>query len=191
MINFPWFISFLEFGDNLAVFYSVFVDSLLEHVVEFAGLFRLNQFQKCAHKNDCGSGKDATSPLVSLHYLVLEYAWKIDLEQDVCSAGSEQNQGVPNVMEEALKDIKVLVSYLSAVDLVEKLQEKEDVVDLGEALSLVSALLLGEQIFFVLSHCCNIILVGWENWAPLTWVAFRVNRVHVKTTGHEHHAQKH
>lgn len=94
-------------------------------------------------------------------------------------------------MEEALKDIEVLVSYLSAVDLIEKLQEEEDVVDLGEALSLVSALLLGEQIFFVLSHCYHIFLVGWVNWVPVIWVAFRVNRVYVKTTGHENHAQKH
>lgn len=89
VINLPWFISFLEFGDHFAVLCSVFIDSLLKNVVKFASLFRFNQFQEGTNKNDCGPGTDATSPLVSLHLLVLEYAWKVDLEQDMCSAGSE------------------------------------------------------------------------------------------------------
>jgi hypothetical protein len=90
----------------------------------------------------------------------------------VSSASSEENEGVPPVMEKVFDNIKVFISNLSAINLVEKLEEKEDIVDFSKTLSLVEALRC-------LIHLGNLFVTQLNsiscNSRNISWVTISIN----------------
>lgn len=112
----------------------VLIDDIVSIHLGYPWLWR--KFQDSSNQQICGTHSDASSPLSLGHRDSSSNAWEVLTHDNLESKCANDNQEEVIIMQEFLKHIEVLSSDLSAIDLIEQLQEEEYIENVSEVLLL-------------------------------------------------------
>lgn len=132
------FVELVPGTQHLVVNCLVLVNDCLSVDLGDPGLW--SKLEDCTNQQVGRANGNAGSPLTLGHLLCASDRWEPFAHENLCGKSADHHHEEVAVVQELLEHVEVSSSNLTAVDLVEELQENEGVENVGEVLSLCLSL---------------------------------------------------